>query len=327
MPLVKRKRWLSGKRACELLGIDDTAKTPATSRLASSAERWGIRKIRRGKGKSSTVVYPEQDLYDYMERKEKEAADKIAPFRRTWRSIDPKDLKLSAPKKWLNARAVVYLLGMVTARAEDTQEQIKEMEGKAVRLLGTYGMNWGIRIIVQRGKIKKSYLACPEDDVLAYMRRREREIQELGKYMRYHPTYYPPVVGPGLCKWWGDKKLELELQIGRPVKRTGKTNARFIPVEVEPDNSILPLRGYVDAVEVAQRFNLPTNQIYGSSFWAQFCIYLSEPWSSSKRYNGDLIELYFKEKQEAGEKVYRLTRSPDARAQSAQNKGTRGKRR
>jgi hypothetical protein len=306
MPLIKRNRWLSGKQACELLGIEGTKKTPATSRLSANAENWGIRKIHRGPGIRSAVVYPELDLYEYMDRKEREAEKNEKRVRRPARIYDPKVLQARANKRWLSSREAVYRLGLVKAQPDDTSEVLIALERKAINLLNRYALSWRIRKIYQRGN-KKNLVSYPEEDILVYMHRKEEEAKKLREYMRCYPTYYPPVSGPGIEKWWGDKKLEEQLQLGVPARKTGKFSARYTVIEMAPDDSVPPLRGYVETSEVARRFNLLPGFLHKSHFWGQFCIYLEEPWHSSVRFNGDLIEQYFKEKQEAGEKVYRRT--------------------
>jgi hypothetical protein len=212
MPLLKprkRNRWLSGEKACELLGIEGTGKTKAKSRLAANAERWGIRKIRLGNNARGTVVYPEIDLYEYMDRKEQEAAVKVKPTPRAKASTDPSFLKMRAQKKWLSARAVAYLLSLVSVQAGDTPEQIKAAERKAIQMLNEYAPFWGIRRIDHQGGVRKRFVSYPEEDVLAYMERKDEEAQELTKYMRYRPTYFPAVIGPGLSKWWGIRNSKL----------------------------------------------------------------------------------------------------------------------
>ncbi|MEN3335668.1 MAG: hypothetical protein V7641_5033 [Blastocatellia bacterium] len=308
MPLIRRKRgrWLSGERACELLGIEGTEKTPAARRLAANAERWGIRKIRLGNGARGTVAHPELDLYEYMERKEREAAGRVKPSRRAKISIDPSFLKMRAQKKWLSARTVIYLLGMVAIRIDDTPAQIKAAERNAIRLLNKHAERWGIRRIDERGAVKRSLAAYPEEDVLEYMRRKEMEARERTDYLSRYPTYFKPVKGPGVSRWWGDKKLELSMQLGPQAKSAGEPSSYFIKIEVRPDDSVPALSGYVEAAEVARRFNIKPGKVYSSRFWQRFAFYLGEPFRSAKRFNGDLIELYFKEKAEAGEKVYLL---------------------
>jgi hypothetical protein len=318
MALINRKPtgWLSGERACELLGIESTAKTSAKTRLANNAAHWGIRKIHLGEGHRSAVVYPASDLYEYIERKEQEASKQIEPRQQLWRKIDPKLLKARFRKKWICARVVVHLLGMVSVRVDDTPEQIQALEHKAIRLLNNHAQNWGIRKIEQRGNIKKSLVAYPEEDVVAYMARKEEEAQDFIKYSSLYPTVYHATVGPSERKWWDNKKLDVEMQLGKSAKNTGKPSSRFIPVEMQPDDGVPPLRGYIEASEVARRFNLSPGRVSNSKFWDQFCIYLGERYCSGKRYNGDLIEMYFQEKREAGEKVYRLSRLPHKHQES-----------
>jgi hypothetical protein len=306
MSLIKRKRerWLSAEQACELLGIEDTEKTPATRRLSSNAARWGIRKIRPGTGNNGAIVYPEIDLYAYMAHKERDAEKKVKVHRPNWRT--PQLVQSRANKKWLSARAVAYMLGLVTARAEDTPEQLKTFERNAIQLLNKYARHWGIRKIEQQGIKKRSLVTYPEDDVIVYMERKEREAKKRSEYMSHYPTHYPPLIGPGLDKWWGDKLLEQQLQVGKPTRRTGEPNAKYIKVEIQCNDAVPPLRGYVEVADVAQRFNISSAKVLSSNFWGRFCVFLADPFHSAKRYNGDLIELYFEEKRAAGEKVYML---------------------
>lgn len=77
MALIKRHRWLSPKQTVERLGIEGTAKTPATEILAAMAEEWGILKVPRSNKPRSGVAYVEASVDAYMARREAEAIKKL----------------------------------------------------------------------------------------------------------------------------------------------------------------------------------------------------------------------------------------------------------
>lgn len=299
MSLIRQtlKRWMSGEQACELLGIVGTEKTPAIRKLSTYATKWGIRKIYLGDGKRGPAVYPVADVYSYMARKEREAEQEVKIYRPKWRT--PELIKAGASKKWLTARAVVYRLGMVIEKPGDSPEQLQTLEKRAIKLLNEYSRSWGIRKIEQRQQGRRSIVAYPEEDVIVYMERRQQEVQRHAHYFGYYEN-----AGPGVCIWWGDEEFELQLQIGSPTSIQGKYSDRYTHVEVKADDSIPPLRGYVETNEVAQRFNIKPAKVYISDFWSQFRIFLGDPRHSNVRFNGDLIEMYFAHKREAGEKVF-----------------------
>lgn len=183
--------------------------------------------------------------------------------------------------KWLSSREVCDLLAIA-----DTQE------AKASTFLASHAEQWGIRKIT-RDDGSYTEILYSELDVIAYMKRREQEASRNIIHSRY--------------RWREDKKEEKRALFGKYVNSTKGANSYFIEVEVKPNDSIPPLEGYVNAAAVAERFAASIGRIHSSAFFRKFSFYLGEEYRSNKLFDGDMIELYFKEKRDAGEKVYMLS--------------------
>jgi hypothetical protein len=85
-------------------------------------------------------------------------------------------LKPRNRKRWLHPYEVAYLLGLVRIKPNDSPERIKQAEESAMESLSRNAARWGISKI-KRGPESGAGCIYPEESVLAYMERREREAQ------------------------------------------------------------------------------------------------------------------------------------------------------
>ena len=292
-----------------MLAIEGTKTATGPAVLSRYAEHWGIRKIHRGGKRGGKAFYPCQDVLAYMEDREADALARIRKIHKHWKPpiLEP-DGKQKRLPTWLHGLQVIYMLGMVGRRATDTADVVAAVERKALRMLATHAQGWRIRKFQHPGQRQYTSAAYAEEDVLWYIKRKEEELRAFAQYLRHYPVYaVRPLQGPPVTKWWGDEEVERALQLGIHAKRTGKPSARFIQIELSAINSVPELRGYVSPTEVANRFGLTSSKVSTSHFFDRFSFHVGDVFRSKKWYDGDLIELYFREKQESGEKVYRMT--------------------
>jgi hypothetical protein len=75
-------------------------------------------------------------------------------------------------RRWLHARQVIYIIGLVDAKPGDTPEAVAAAEARALDTLRHRAAGWGL-VKVKRGSEPGAKTAYTEESVLNYMRSRE----------------------------------------------------------------------------------------------------------------------------------------------------------